>query len=155
MGRIDGKRVVLGGLAAAVVVNMGEGLFGFLMRTEYESALRSLGVRLHAGAAAFLPIAWSFVIGVLSVWLYAAIRPRYGPGPKTALRAALAVWSFTSATFSIAMACLGLFPARLMIYGALWSLGEVIVAMLVGAWIYREGNVPAISSAAGKGRGTP
>ena len=154
MGRIDGKRVVLGGLAAAVVVNVGEGLFGFLMKGEYESALRTLGVRLQPGAAAFLPIVWSFVIGVLSVWLYAAIRPRYGPGPKTAVRAALAVWAFTSATFSIAMACLGLFPARLMAFGAVWSLVEVIVAMIVGAGIYRERDFPAVSSAAGKGRGT-
>jgi predicted permease len=154
MGRIHMKRVVLGGLAAALVINVGEGLFGFLMKTEYESALRNLGVRLRAGAAAFLPIVWSFVIGVLSIWLYAAIRPRYGPGPKTALRAALAVWSFTSATFSIAMACLGLFPARLMAYGAVWSLAEVIVAMLVGAWIYRERDFPAISSPAGKREGT-
>ncbi|SRR5213594_418303 len=153
MGRIDRKRVLLGGLAAALVVNAGEGLFGYLMRTEYESALANLGVRLHAGAAAFLPIVWSFVIGVLSVWLYAAIRPRYGPGPKTALRAAFAVWSFTSATFSIAMACLGLFPARLMVYAAVWALVEVSVAMLVGAWIYREKDLPAISSPAGKREG--
>jgi hypothetical protein len=150
MGHINMKRVVLGGLAAALIVNVGEGLFGLLMKTEYESALRNLGVRLQPGSAAFLPIVWSFVIGVLSVWLYAAIRPRYGPGPKTALRTAIAVWSFTSATFSIAMACLGLFPARLMAYGAVWSLAEVIVAMLVGAWIYREPDLRAVSSPAGK-----
>jgi hypothetical protein len=154
MGRVDGKRVLLGGLAAALVVNIGEGLFGFLMKSEYESALRSLGARLHPGAAAFVPIVWSFVIGVVSVWLYAAIRPRYGPGPRTAVRAAFAVWAFTSATFSIAMACLGLFPARLMAYGAVWSLAEVIVAMLVGAWIYREGESPAVSSPAGNREAT-
>jgi predicted permease len=154
MGRIDGKRVLLGGLAAALVVNAGEGLFGFFMRTEYESALRRLGVSLRPGVAAFVPIVWSFVIGVLSVWLYAAIRPRYGPGPKTAFRAALAVWAFNSATFSIAMGCLGLFPSRLMAYAALWSFAEVIVAMLVGAWIYRERDFPAVSSAAGIRGGT-
>jgi hypothetical protein len=154
VGRVDGKRVIFGGLAAALVVNAGEGLFAFLMKTDYETALRNLGVRLQPGAAAFIPIVWSFVVGVLSVWLYAAIRPRYGPGPKTALRAALGVWSFNSATFSIAMGSLGLFPARLMVYAGLWSLAEVIVAMLVGAWIYRERDFPAVSSAAVRREGT-
>jgi hypothetical protein len=154
MGRIDMKRVVLGGLAAALVVNVLEGVFALLMKSEWEAAIRNLGLNLKAGPAAYLPLAWSLVIGVLSVWLYAAIRPRYGPGPKTALRTAIAVWSFTTATFSITMACLGLFPARLMVYVAVWSLFEVIVAMLVGAWIYRETDVPAISSPPGKRRGT-
>jgi hypothetical protein len=107
--------------------------------------MRNLGVRLEAGPAAFLPIFWSLVIGVLSIWLYAAIRPRYGPGAKTALRAALAVWAFTTVTFAIAMASLGLFPARLMGYATAWSLVEVIVAILVGAWLYRESDFPAVS----------
>jgi hypothetical protein len=37
-----------------------------------------------------------------------------------------------------------------MAYGAVWSLAEVIVAMLVGAWIYREPDVPAVFSPPGK-----
>jgi hypothetical protein len=41
-----------------------------------------------------------------------------------------------------------------MAYGAVWSLAEVVVAMLVGAWIYREPGVPAVSSAPGKREGT-
>lgn len=139
------KRVVLGGIVAAVVVNVGEGLFALLMKSEWEEAIRSLGLRLQAGPAAYLPFAWSLVIGVLSVWLYAAIRPRYGPGPKTAVRAALAVWVFGTATFAIAMGSLGLFPARLMTYVALWSLVEIIVAMLVGASLYREEEPPEVS----------
>ena len=31
-------------------------------------------------------------MGLLLVWLYAAIRPRFGPGPRTATYAALVVW---------------------------------------------------------------
>ena len=139
------KRVVLGGIVAAVVVNAFEGLFAFLTKPQWEEAIRSLGLRLRAGPTAYLPFAWSFVVGVLSVWLYAAIRPRYGPGPKTAVRAALAVWAFGTATFAIAMGSLGLFPARLMTYVALWSLVEIIVAMLVGAALYKEEEPPEVS----------
>lgn len=145
MRRVNMKRVILGGIVAAVVVNVGEGLFALLTKSEWEAAIRSLGLRLQAGPAAYLPFAWSLVVGVLSVWLYAAIRPRYGPGAKTAVRAALAVWALSTATFAIAMGSLGLFPARLMTYVALWSLVEVTVAMLIGASLYREEEPPEVS----------
>ena len=138
MHPINMKRVVLGGVVAAVVVNAAEGLFALLMKSEWEEAIRRLGLRLETGPAAYLPFAWSIVIGVLTIWLYAAIRPRYGPGVKTAVRAALAVWAFGSATFALAMGSLGLFPARLMTYVALWSLAEVTVAVMIGAALYRE-----------------
>ena len=145
MGRVNMKRVVLGGIVAALVVNVFEGVFGFLMKDEWEAALRNLGVELTPGPAVFLPILWSIVVGVLAVWLYAAIRPRYGPGPKTAIRAALAVWAFSTVTFAIAMGSLGIFPTKLVALMTVWSLFEVIVAMLVGARIYREDDSRAIS----------
>ena len=37
-------------------------------------------------------IVMTFVLGIASVWLYAAIRPRFGPGAATAVCAGLAVW---------------------------------------------------------------
>ncbi|HEU5251600.1 MAG TPA: hypothetical protein VFW15_16570 [Thermoanaerobaculia bacterium] len=145
MRPINGKRVVLGGIVAALIVNALEGVFGFLMRAEWEAALQSLGVSMKPGPAAFLPIVWSFVIGILTIWLYAAIRSRYGPGPKTAIRTALAVWCFSTVTFAFAIGSIGLFPARLVRLMTVWSLVEVMIATTVGAWIYREEDFPAIS----------
>lgn len=145
MGRVNMKRVVLGGIVVALVVNVFEGVFGFLMKDEWEAALRNLGVQLKTGPAMFLPILWSIGVGVLAVWLYAAIRPRYGPGPKTAIRAALAVWAFSTVGFAIAMGSLGIFPTKLVAWMTVWSLFEVVVAMLVGASIYREDDSRAIS----------
>ena len=37
-------------------------------------------------------VAMTFVLGILLVWLYAAIRSRYGPGPKAAVVAGLFGW---------------------------------------------------------------
>ncbi len=139
MPRINLTRVVLGGIVAAIVVNAGEGLLGFLLRRDYEAALRALGIRMGTSLVLLLPVAWSFVVGILAIWLYAAIRPCYGAGPATAVRAAFAVWAFTTVTFSIAMASLTIFPARLMAIATAWSLAEVMVAVLVGAGLYRDG----------------
>ena len=136
---INLKRVLLGGMVAAILVNVGEALLGFLLQNDYQAAMRARGIRLEARPALLLPVAWSFAVGILAIWLYAAIRPRYGAGRATAIRAALAVWAFTTVTFSIAMASLTIFPARLMVTAAVWSLAEVTVAVLVGAWLYREG----------------
>jgi hypothetical protein len=36
----------------------------------------------------------SFIVGILLVWIYAAIRPRFGPGMRTATKAGLVVWAF-------------------------------------------------------------
>ena len=36
----------------------------------------------------------SFVVGILLVWIYAAIRPRFGAGMRTATKAGLVVWAF-------------------------------------------------------------
>jgi len=145
MSQINGKRVVLGGIVAAVIVNVGEGLLGLLLKRDYEAAIRALGIRMEPDLAAFLPVAWSFVVGILAIWLYAAIRPRYGPGARTAVRAGLALWAFSTVTFSIAMASLRIFPARLMAIATAWSLVEVIVAVLAGAWLYRESDVREVS----------
>lgn len=145
MGRINGKRVVLGGIVAAVIVNLGEGLLGLLLKSDYEAAIRALGIRLEPDLATLLPIAWSLVVGILAIWLYAAIRPRYGPGPRTAVRAGLALWTFSTVTFSIAMASLRIFPARLMAIATVWSLPEVVVAVVAGAAIYREDSSGKVS----------
>jgi hypothetical protein len=148
MGRVDMRRVVLGGLVAAVIVNAFEATFAFLMRSEWEVAIQRLGIRPAPGPVTGLPIAWSFVVGIISVWLYAAIRPRYGPGAGTAVRAALAVWALSSFSFAIALGSLGLLPPRLAVSVSVWSLVEVIVAMLVGAALYRERAPEGVSSSA-------
>jgi hypothetical protein len=145
MGRINGKRIVLGGIVAAVIVNVGEGLLGLLLKRDYEAAIRALGIRMEPDLATLLPIAWSFVVGILAIWLYAAIRPRYGPGPRTAVRAGLALWAFSTVTFSVAMASLRIFPARLMAIATAWSLVEIIVAVVVGASLYRENSTSEVS----------
>ena len=139
------KRVVLGGIVAAVIVNVGEGLLGLLLKRDYEAAIRALGIRMEPNLATLLPIAWSFVVGILAIWLYAAIRPRYGPGLRTAVRAGLALWAFSTVTFSIAMASLRIFPARLMAIATAWSLPEVVVAVVAGAAIYREDSPSEVS----------
>jgi len=138
MGKINWGRVFLGGLLAGVVVNIGESLFhGVIFKTQVEEAVRALG-KDPAAASMVIWIIMGFLVGIGAVWGYAAIRPRYGPGAKTAAIAGVAVWFFYSFLSSVAMMNMGMFPQNMMITGLVWSLVELVLATIVGAWLYKE-----------------
>jgi hypothetical protein len=88
------------------------------------------------------PPMWVFylvdiILGFMAVWLYVAIRPRFGPGWKTAAIAAAFLWFFfTVAYFSFHM--MGLFTQGDYMTMAGWGLVQCFVATLAGAWVYRE-----------------
>lgn len=84
---------------------------------------------------------WGFLLGIATVWLYAAIRPRYGAGPKTAIRAGVVTWAVAVFLANLGNYPLGLFPTRLLVISSVVGLVEIVVATLVGAWLYREEEV--------------
>jgi hypothetical protein len=138
MGKINWSRVFLGGLLAGVVLMVVGGINFFVFREDLTAALEPLGrpLELTAGNMVFWFIL-HFVVGITAVWLYAAIRPRYGPGPKTAACAGVAFWFITSladvAWISLVPFPLGLGVTLLVIY-----LVVFVVATLAGAWAYKE-----------------
>src|ERR1700674_2788856 len=93
MGRINWTRVVLGGLLAGLVLNVVDWLvYGMWLGKDYAAAMQALG---KPGAMNNL-IGWfvflDFVYGITLVWIYAAIRPRFGASAKTAIIAGFVVW---------------------------------------------------------------
>ncbi len=140
MGKINWKRVFLGGLLAGVVLNvLGYATWAIYLGKLYRPALEALGnpIRESVGLYVFV-VVMSFVVGILAIWLYAAIRPRYGAGPKTAVIAGIAFWILSGLLASISFGSLGLFPVSLLIIDSLTYLVTVVVATWLGAWIYQE-----------------
>ena len=88
-------------------------------------------------------VTMAFAIGILAVWLYAAIRPRFGPGAKTAVCAGLTVWTLGWLVPNISFMAMGFFPATLLVIASVWSLVEVTLATVAGAWLYQESDQPA------------
>jgi hypothetical protein len=78
------------------------------------------------------------VRGIAGIWVYAAARPRYGAGAKTAAITGLGFWVLANALPSADSAAIGVFPARLMIVGSLFGLVAFIVASIAGAAVYKE-----------------
>ncbi|HEY7530738.1 MAG TPA: hypothetical protein VIC56_08695 [Gemmatimonadota bacterium] len=140
MGSINWGRVILGGLVAGLIVNIAEIILNVLVLPgAFEAAMQERGIPYEESSQQIaIWILWAFLFGIAAVWLYAAIRPRFGPGPGTALKAGFAAWFLASFLSTIAMLNMGLFPTNLLAIGFVWGLVEMLLATLAGAWVYRE-----------------
>lgn len=140
-------RVFLGGLVAGVVLNIGEVLFNTVLFAEQmDEVFRRLNVPPPAGSFIAVAVILTFALGILIVWLYALIRPRCGPGPKTAICAALIVWFCACVYCGILYGLLLRMPTNLVVIGIVWCLIEYSLAAIAGAWLYRENGRPDIAA---------
>lgn len=132
-------RVLLGGLAAGLVINIGEYVLNdMVVAADMTAFLAKIGIADPGGSAIAWFVAFAFVLGIVMTWLYAAIRPRFGPGPKTALYAGLTVWFLAALYPTSFFLVLGMMPAGALVTGIIWELVEMPLAAIVGAWVYTE-----------------
>ncbi len=138
MKSIAWGRVLMGGTAAGIIINISEYFLNeVVLKNPNAEAMKALGKTMPEGSGTIL--VWlflGFLVGILAVWLYAAIRTRYGAGPVTAVKAGVAVWLLAQLYSTIVFWNLGLFPMSALVL--IWTFVETIVATVLGAWLYRE-----------------
>lgn len=140
MGNINWERVFLGGLLAGIVANvLGFGAWFLFLAKPWSAALQELGRPIReTGSFYVFWIVWYFVVGITIIWLYAAIRPRFNPGPRTAAIAGIAYWIVGGLIPTIAWQSLTKLPAGLLTKDQVTYLVILVVAAMVGAWPYKE-----------------
>lgn len=139
MAAINMTRAILGGLLAGLIINISETLLNaVVLARQVEEAVARMNLPPVGGSAIGVFVVMGFLLGIATVWLYAAIRSRYGPGPKTALCAGAAVWAFAYLYPAIGMSVMGMFPAGLTAVSLAWGLGELLIAAAAGGWVYKE-----------------
>ena len=89
--------IIKGGLVAGLLINVSEYVLNMMVIPVPEGAGGSIGFW----------VVYAFVMGLLTAYLYALIRPRCGAGPKTGVCAGLLVWALHT-----------LLPA-----GGMWNMG--------------------------------
>jgi hypothetical protein len=140
---VNTGRMVAGGLVSGLIINVGEGIVnGAILGErwkEWAAKTAAINQPPSPGTGMMIWTVMGFVIGLLGLWLYAAIRPRYGPGPKTAFRVALSVWVTGWILTALQNLALGSVPRDFVFVGAAGGLIVSSVAMLAGCAIYREG----------------
>ena len=141
MARINLGRVLIGGLLAGFIINVGEFILnGFLIADEMNAAMAALNRPPIAPAMIVWFVLMSFGFGFMVVWTYAAIRPRFGPGARTAACAAAVCWGLGYLYPNVFSYVMELFPRDMIVYALVWGFVEVMVAGIAGAWVYSEGS---------------
>jgi protein-S-isoprenylcysteine O-methyltransferase Ste14 len=141
MSSINTGRVVAGGLAAGLVANVCDFVFNaFLLFDDMDLMRQRLNIGVATWESNTALVTWivaDFVLGLLLVFTYASMRPRFGPGPWTAITAALVLFlAITAVIFGFAQ--MGIFTTALVIKAGAFSLVTMSLASLAGAYIYRE-----------------
>ena len=139
---INASKVLVGGFAAGLVANLiGYVAFGMLLGPRFEAELvavaPALAGRGGSGSAIATQVASSFIIGFLLAWLYAAMRPRLGAGPRTAIYAGLVVW-LCGFLFHIDLLLTGLVSTTTYALAAVAALAQLLPAAWVGGMMYTE-----------------
>ena len=139
MSAINARRVILAGLVAGLVANAFDFVITtYLMATEFNSMLARLNVG-QAAVQSWIPIfaVADFVWGLLLVFAYAAVRPRFGPGPRTAVISSIMLW-LVMAIFALLLVAIGLHTVQSYLKSSALYLVSAIVSSIVGAALYRE-----------------
>jgi len=139
MGGINVTRWLAGGVVAGIVMWVSEGAASMLYAEEMQTVMESLGLSMEMSAGAWvMTVLMSLLTGLVLVFFYAAARPRFGPGPKTATIVAIALFLGGMLVSLMGHAMMGLFPTRLVLIWGSIGLVEMILVSLAGAWVYRE-----------------
>ena len=140
MGKINIARVLIGGIVAGIVADvLGYLVDGILLARQWADGMKALG---HANFSSNQWISFNLlglVSGIALIWVYAAIRPRFGAGVKTAVYAGLAVWVVGWLLPNLGfMWAGGLFSHQLTVLTSLGNVVEVVVGAIAGAALYQE-----------------
>lgn len=141
MAGINIKRVVIAGLAAGAVMIVGDiVIYGFMFPSLWEGAISRLNMSpagTDADSGGLITFAIEFGFGLLLAYLYAAIRPRFGPGWGTALRAGVALWLATVLVYS-GLATFGILQWALIGQVAMISWVLALLGATTAGYLYQE-----------------
>lgn len=139
MNKINLTRAILGGLVAGVVLNIGEFLLNtMVLATQMKEFFTRLGLADPGTNFMIMATLLTFILGIVIVWTYAAIRPRLGPGPKTAICAGLLAWFGVYVYSGIINGMVVGIPTNVLLIAILWGAAQYAIAAIAGAWLYKE-----------------
>jgi hypothetical protein len=142
MTNINVTRVALGGFVAGVIIFVTNGIVnGGILSGQFETWALAMGSLVAPPARAVSMCLWTLmcmIFGTVGVWIYAAIRPRYGAGRKPALLAGLLLWIPSKLAVSLDFVALGLLPGRIIVGQLIGGFVAILLGVYFGARFYRD-----------------
>jgi hypothetical protein len=135
-------KVLIGGVVAGVVMNVIDFIVnmfivGDRMKAETEAFKPGLSDQMMSSSTMVSYIVMDFVLGLALIWTYAAIRPRFGPGIKTASYAAILFW-ILAGIFLSGYLHMGMMSSGLWFTFAVLGLVNFLLSAWAGAKFYTE-----------------
>ena len=140
MGKINVGRVIIAGIVAGIVSDiLGYLVDGVWLAPRWAGGMQALGRHEFGSSETICFNLLGIAGGLALIWIYAAIRPRFGAGVKTAIYAGLVVWFLGVLIPNVSyMWVSGLFSRHLTLYTTLGGLVEIVAGAIAGAYLYKE-----------------
>ena len=142
MEKINLTRVFIGGILASVVFIIAEviveGLLSLILGFNEANLSREYfpDIVLSGARYQIINILYLLITCTTAVWLYAALRPKFGEGLKTAFIASI-LFIFVIFLFMINNVNMGIFPLKPALISLALGIAEFPVSIIAGASIYR------------------
>lgn len=139
MNKINFGRVVIGGLLAGLVMNIGEFVFNDLvLGAQMKAWFAAHNFREPGGHFIAIAVSLTFILGIVIVLIYALIRARLGPGVKTAIVTGLIAYFIVYVYSGVINGVMFGLTGSLICTSLVWGLVEYVLAAIAGAWLYKE-----------------
>ena len=141
MPRINWGRLIAGGVVAAIIMFFTDGfIHERLVRADWQAVyagLRTAEPEGHMTGMTYFAL-YELGRGLIAMLFYATMRTHFGPGPKTAVLAAIATWLAFSITGPAQFIPLGFFSTALWMKVGAMHLVTTILATIAGAAMYKD-----------------
>ncbi len=139
MASMNVGRVVAGGLLAGLIINVSEFVLNEpVLGEKWKEALAAMNSPEPGTSEIAFFVICGFVLGLVTVWLYAAMRPRLGAGPKSAVTAGLIAWLLYYGVANLSFGITGMVGWDIAGVVLGWSFVEMLIASVAGCAIYKE-----------------
>ena len=144
MGSVNWQKVIVGGLVAGIVLAVLDYLAWTYLLTSVAASTpgaisAAAGATMDSKRAMVGGAVSDILVGLAIVWCYAAIRPRYGAGAKTGMRAAVFVWIVGGLAY-VSFYFFRLMALEFFCEMAIVTLVEYLIVAYIGCRMYSEGG---------------
>lgn len=141
MSQLNWSRIIIGGLVAAIILFLTDGFFHeSVVTADWKAVYAGLGANepQHSSSGMAYFAIFELGRGLISLLIYALMRPFFKPGPKTAVLAGIVTWLAFSVTGPAQFIPLKFYSNALWGKVAAFQLITSIVAAIAGAAIYKD-----------------
>ena len=147
MGSMNRQKVIVGGLVAGIVIAVLDYVIWTYVLAGWAAGMTdavnaALSATMNSKRAMVGSVVADILFGISIVWCYAAIRPRFGAGAKTAMCAGAFVWFVGTLAYS-SLYLYRLVSSEFMCVAAVTALVEFVIGAYVGCQMYSEPGAAA------------